>query len=343
MKVNDLKNITLPSKKQEEFLKVDFEKIFSKDYKNVEKYELDIMGLEVRVDENSYDNELFDVVKSLDNQTTILKVMNNTPEPIFLVHKLNEDDTFYTNNLKIEVAPNVKASFVEIFATNSNSSYGVIRNIEVKENSDLEYVKVQDYSAQASINFNLNITQEKNSKLNITNFEFGDGLSINTYVNHLENEDCSYNLNGLVKLKANANCTNLVKTVHNNTNCISDINFKHTLKESSKAVFKAKSMVTQNGNDSKAFQNSNTILLSNDASIFSQPHLEIKIDELEASHGTTTGTLDKEQLLYLQSRGIKKELAYEILLDAFEKTIYACVNDEDIKEFLATYERGKYV
>ena len=72
----------------------------------------------------------------------------------------------------------------------------------------------------------------------------------------------------------------------------------------------------------KAFQNCNTILLSDDATIFAQPHLEIYIDELEASHGTTTGTLNKEQLLYLQSRGISKDKAYDmLLLKAFESSI----------------------
>lgn len=343
MKLNELKNIDFPSKKEEEFLKVDFDKIYSKNFKTIDKYELDIMGLEVYVDSKKYDSKLFEVIRNIDNHTTILKVLNNTPEPIFLVHKLKEDDTFYTNNLEIQVASGVKASFVEIFATNSNSSYGVIRNINIKENSDFEYVKVQDYGKDASINFNLNIIQDKNTKLNITNFEFGDGLSINCYINHLENENCEYNLNGLVKLKEHANCSNLIKTVHNNKDSVSDINFKHTLKDESKAVFKAKSMVTEFGPNSKAFQNSNTILLSNDAEIFSQPHLEIKIDELEASHGTTTGTLDKEQLLYLQSRGISKEKAYEMLLNAFEQNIYSCVKDEDIKEFLSSYERKKYV
>ena len=77
--------------------------------------------------------------------------------------------------------------------------------------------------------------------------------------------------------------------------------------------------------------------------IFAQPHLEINIDELEASHGATTGTLDKEQLLYLESRGIPKELAYDILLKAFEEKIANNIKDEIIKEFIETYERSKYV
>ena len=94
---------------------------------------------------------------------------------------------------------------------------------------------------------------------------------------------------------------------------------------------------------SKAFQNSNTILLSDDASIYAQPHLEILIDELEASHGATTGTLDKEQLLYLQSRGIPKQKAYDMLLKAFESQIYDNINDILIKEFIKDYARSKYV
>jgi hypothetical protein len=74
-----------------------------------------------------------------------------------------------------------------------------------------------------------------------------------------------------------------------------------------------------------------------------KPHLEIYIDELQASHGTTTGSLDKEQLLYLQSRGISKDKAYEMLLSAFENKIVDNIKDEIIKEFVQNYKRDKYV
>ena len=135
----------------------------------------------------------------------------------------------------------------------------------------------------------------------------------------------------------------MIKTVHNNENSISNINFKHSLKDHSRTVFKALSRVNEDALYTKAFQNSNTILLSNDAAIYAQPHLEILIDELEASHGATTGTLDKDQLLYLQSRGINKNLAYEILLKAFESKIYDNIDDKLIKEFMDSYKRKDYV
>ena len=191
--------------------------------------------------------------------------------------------------------------------------------------------------------FNLNIAQYENSKCKITNFEYRTGYVINNFVNILKNEACSYELNGLVKSFDSSNTANIIKTVHNEKGLISNINYKHTLKDSARAVFKAKSIVNEKALFTKAFQNTDTILLSNDAAIYAQPHLEILIDELEASHGATTGTLDKEQLLYLQSRGIRKNLAYEILLKAFEQKIYENIEDKQIKEFVDSYKREDYV
>lgn len=344
MRLNDIKELTLPKRRDEEFIKVNFGELFSYDFKETQSYDFDIMGLEVRRDLKDYDNSLFDISKSLDNKQVVLTINSNIPEPICLIHKIKDDETFFTNSLKIEVKENVKASVIEVFTnTSNNSAYCVNRSFEVSENSKFEYTKVQDINDNNYLLFNLDIEQKENSKCKITNFEYGTGFIINNFINILDNKNCDYELNGLVKSVDSSNTANLIKTVHNDENSISNINYKHSLKDHSRAVFKAKSIVNKKALFSKAFQNSNTILLSNDAAIYAQPHLEILIDELEASHGATTGTLDKEQLLYLQSRGINKDLAYEILLKAFESKIYDNIDDELIKEFIDTYERKNYV
>lgn len=344
MRLNDIKELTLPKRRDEEFIKVNFGDLFSYDFKNTQNYNFDIMGLEVRKDTKEYANSLFEITKNLDNKQVVLTINSNIPEPICLVHKIQEDETFFTNSLKIEVKENVKASVIEVFTnTSTNSAYSVNRSFDVNENANFEYAKIQDINDENYLLFNLDIEQKDNSKCKITNFEYGTGFIINNIINILDNKNCDYELNGLVKSQKTSNTANVIKTVHNNENSVSDINYKHSLKDNSRAVFKALSVVNKDALFSKAFQNSNTILLSNDATIFAQPHLEILIDELEASHGATTGTLDKEQLLYLQSRGINKKLAYEILLKAFESKIYDNISDDLIKEFIQDYKREKYV
>jgi Fe-S cluster assembly protein SufD len=344
MKLNDIEGLNLPKRKDEEFIKVNFGDLFSYDFKDTQNYNFDIMGLEVRRDTKDYDNSLFEITKNLNNKQVILTINSNIPEPICLIHKIKDDETFFTNSLKIQVKENVKASVIEVFTnTSSNSAYSVNRSFEINENANFEYAKVQDINNKNYLLFNLDINQDESSKCKITNFEYGNGFIVNNIINVLENRNCDYELNGLVKSEDSSNTANVIRTVHNGESSISNINYKHSLKDYSRAVFKAKSIVNKEALFSKAFQNSNTILLSNDTAIYAQPHLEILIDELEASHGATTGTLDKEQLLYLQSRGINKELAYEILLNAYEGKIYDNIEDKLIKEFIQTYERKNYV
>ena len=344
MQINNIDGLILPKKSEEEFLKINFDSLFSYDFANKETYEFDIMGLETVVDEEKYQSVLFDISRSFDNKQKIITINKNIAEPIFLIHKLKENETVFTNSLKIKVAKDIKASIVEVFVNScQNSFYAVNRKIELEENASLEYVKIQDINASNSMIFSLAVNQKNSSNLEISNFEYGDAFVINSFENILNNEFANYELNGLVKLFSEATTSNLIKTIHNEKSSNSNINYKHSLKDSSKAVFKAKSIVNETALFSKAFQSCNTILLSDDATIFAQPHLEILIDELEASHGTTTGTLSKEQLLYLQSRGISKDEAYEMLLSAFENKIVDNIKDEIIKEFIKTYKKDKYV
>lgn len=344
MRINDIQGLDLPKKYDEEFRKVDFESLFAYEFKNVQTYEFDIMGLKIITDEKAYENVLFDITRSIDNKQVILTINSNIPEPICLIHKIKDDETFYTNSLKVEVKEGAKASLIEVFTNSArNSAYSVNRDFHIETNSEFEYAKIQHINENGSFLYNANFEQEDSSVCKFTSFELGDGFIVNNYINKIENKNVEYYLNGLVKSKNGANTANLIKTVHNNESSISDINYKHSLKDFSKAVFKAKSIVNPNALFTKAFQNSNTILLSDDAAIYAQPHLEILIDELEASHGATTGTLNNEQLLYLQSRGINKELAYDMLLKAFESQIYDNISDQLIKEFIQDYSRSKYV
>jgi Fe-S cluster assembly protein SufD len=344
MKVIDLDNLNIPNKKEEEFSKVDFSKLFSYDFKHVERYEFDIMGLPEVEDNKTYDNFLFDLTYSHSNKQVVLTINSNIPEPVCLIHKLKDDDTFYTNSLKIEVKKDCTASIIEVFtSTSKNSAYSVNRSFVCEKNSDFEYMKIQDIDESNSFLYSVDFSQESNTKVNFLNFDLGDGFIVNNFINKLESENCEYNLYGLVKSVNSSYTSNLVKTLHTEPSSLSNIEFKHSLKDKAKAVFKVKSRVEKEAINTKAFQSSNTILLSDDASIFAQPHLEILIDELEASHGATTGTLDEDQLLYLQMRGIEKSKAEEILLKAFESQIYAKIQDDLIKEFLLDYRRSKYV
>ncbi len=343
MQIANIKDLNLPSKKEEEFLKIDFASLFDFDFKahKVLSFDLDLNSVN---DTEDYESKLFSIANSFDNNKKVLTIKENLKEPLVIVNNLKVDSTVFTNNLLIEIKSGIKASIIEVFVSNSkDASLFANRTIKLEKDASLEYAKIQDINLSNSLVFCCKSVQDDKSNLEISNFELADGFVVNSFENKINSVEVNYELNGLNKLRNSANCSTLVKTTHNNQSSRSNINYKNSLLDSSRAVVKIKSIVTQKGLYSKAFQNCNSILLSDDAVIFAQPFLEIFIDELEASHGTTTGTLNKDQLLYLQSRGISKEQSYEILLEAFENSIKDNIKDEKIKQFIEEYKKENYV
>ena len=81
------------------------------------------------------------------------------------------------------------------------------------------------------------------------------------------------------------------------------------------ASFKGVIVIDKESTDVESYMN-NKNLLSKTAYI-QQTNLILKIMMLLVLHGSSTGALDKEQMFYLQLRGLTKAKAKDILVDAF--------------------------
>ena len=79
MLINEL-NTTLPNKKDEEFLKINFDSLFTYDFASAQVYEFDIMGLETIIDEENYESVLFDISRNINNKQKIITINKNIPE-----------------------------------------------------------------------------------------------------------------------------------------------------------------------------------------------------------------------------------------------------------------------
>lgn len=83
-----------------------------------------------------------------------------------------------------------------------------------------------------------------------------------------------------------------------------------------------------------AFQSNRNILLSETASVNTKPQLEIWADDVKCSHGCTTGQLDEEALFYLRSRGISKEMARGMMLNAFAAQTLSSMKNETVRNYI---------
>lgn len=93
--------------------------------------------------------------------------------------------------------------------------------------------------------------------------------------------------------------------------------FKGIVSDSAKACFDGLIYVARDAQKTKAYQQNHSILLSSNALAQSMPQLEIYADDVECSHGSTSGYLNPEELFYMRSRGIPEVEALQLQKRAF--------------------------
>ncbi|MFT7370434.1 MAG: Fe-S cluster assembly protein SufD [Alteromonas macleodii] len=104
---------------------------------------------------------------------------------------------------------------------------------------------------------------------------------------------------------------------HDSLNCESRQVFKKVLRNGATGVFQGKILVKKGAQKTDGYQISQALLLDDDSQFLAKPELEIYADDVACSHGSTTGAIDENSLFYLQSRGVPKAEATDLLVLAF--------------------------
>lgn len=116
----------------------------------------------------------------------------------------------------------------------------------------------------------------------------------------------------------------------------SDLMIKSALDDQSRAVYYGVTRVGLGARRSDANQENRNLLLSKQAKADSDPVLEILTnDVLRCSHGATAGPVNEEQLYYLETRGIDRASAEDLLVWGFLSQVLDRVPDEALREEIA--------
>ena len=118
---------------------------------------------------------------------------------------------------------------------------------------------------------------------------------------------------------------------HKAPNSISNLHIKSILNGDASFNYKGSIKIDKQAQQSNAYQQNDNLILSPKAHVDTKPELEIIANDVKCSHGATIGQLNKEELYYMQTRGITKEDAYALALNGFAQDIIANIPDEKIR------------
>jgi Fe-S cluster assembly protein SufD len=128
---------------------------------------------------------------------------------------------------------------------------------------------------------------------------------------------------------------------HQAPDCTSDLLYKGTLMGRSRSVWRGMIRVAPGANGTDAYQVNNNLLLDRRARADSIPGLEIEANEVRCTHGATAGQIDREQLFYLQSRGLPLAEARKLIVEGFFEPVYQRVGQAALERYLKrTVERA---
>ena len=120
---------------------------------------------------------------------------------------------------------------------------------------------------------------------------------------------------------------------HFGKHTISDLQFKSAMTDSSSIVWYGITRINPTAGGSEANQTSRNMLLSEHAKAAPIPILEIEAwDVTKCSHGATAGPVDENELFYLESRAIPKEIAEHMLVEGFFADVIDRIPDANLRD-----------
>ena len=123
---------------------------------------------------------------------------------------------------------------------------------------------------------------------------------------------------------------------HAMPHCTSHEIYKGILAGKAKAVFNGRIIVRIDAQKTDAKQTNRALLLSDEATINSNPQLEIFADDVKCTHGAAVGQLDEEAMFYLQARGLTRVEARDMLLHAFAGEVLEGLKIPALREQIET-------
>lgn len=259
------------------------------------------------------------------------------------------DNTHITDTFLIQMDPTAVNGFYPyqfFMYVGKSSSAKVI--IEILPNSDKK--------SRACVLNKLNVIVDQNGTLDLFNYQHGDDkllmfskeqskLAENARYNSYHLDKGGRLIDRIIKVDLEGKGGNALVTgiyspgeqqaffydteqKHLASHTTSDLLFKGVIDKAGYAWWKGNILVAEGTVATNGYQANNNLMLEETAKVESIPGLEILANDVRCSHGVTMGDIDREQLFYLQSRGIDTKQAEQLIVEGFLNSTLTRVGDK---------------
>lgn len=272
----------------------------------------DLFSYEVKDESKEIDNRIGLSIKS--NKIINIKVDDGKKfkEPVRFIYKF-DDDTL-VDSINIEIGKNTDAKF--IFVYEGSGFHFLKQKIYMAEYGRAEIVIANLLSENSDSFIAIENELADESKLSHTLVEFGGSNKISNYYTRQVGYHSENNLNTIYlgKNKEKIDINYLIEQYGKKSKC--NINVQGALNENAEKHFKGFIDFKEGAKGSKGDENENCTLLSDSAISRSLPVLLCHEEDVEGTHGVSTGKIDEKKLFYIMTKGFSYDEAKRLIVKA---------------------------
>jgi len=245
-------------------------------------------------------------------------------EPIHLVFFATGDEVPVISHPRslVVIGSGSQATIVESYLGHGAKYFtNAVTEIVAGDHAVVDHYKLQDEDERSSHVATLQVQIGRDANFSTHSISLGGGGLVRNDINAVLAEGSEATVNGLYLASGSQHIDNHTMIDHAKPHGTSHELYKGILGGTSAAVFNGKIIVRPDAQKTDAKQTNRNLVLSENATIHTKPELQIHANDVRCTHGATIGQLDQEAIFYLQSRGIAKEQARDLLMHAFARDI----------------------
>lgn len=256
--------------------------------------------------------------------------------PLGSFRVMSEAGTYTATRTLVVCEENAQVTFIDEQDSDELLDTYAIGAVElvVKEGARLRYVSVQNWGKGVTHIQRQRGDVAKDAHLHSLVVTMGSTLSRTEMQSYLRGTGSNSEMLALYFANTDQHFDHYTLQHHAAPQAYSDLLYKGVGDDQSVGVFSGMIKVDLGAQKTDAYQKHRKLMLSSEARNFSVPQLEINANDVRCSHGSTTGPVGEEEMFYLRSRGISKEMAEKMLVTAFLEDVLGRVPLQSIVKYI---------
>ncbi len=255
------------------------------------------------------------------------------------LHLLHGDswgtDADFSYRVLVHVEKGAYCTLVDEFSSVETPQEPFLRSgvteIVLEDEAHLDYATIVRDSESADHFRRTLIRQGRDSSVKATAIYLSANKIQDRWAIHLDGEGADFQAKGAARIDGESSVDFVGDVHHKGSHTTSGIDFWSVADDKAKVIFNGLVDVAEKALHTDAFQKNHGLLLAAGATIHSMPKLIICTDEVTCAHGASIARLSDEQLFYLQSRGIDREAAKNMVVNGFTEPVLEFIESEQIR------------